>query len=232
MGLSPLRSAFTLIELLVVIAMVGILASLLLPVLGKARSRADRTACASQQHQVFVSLNCFALDHEGAVPLGYRGGRKQWNTMVYSGTATNFPLFGQLYKAGLMDEPKVFYCPAEHAPEQAFNTARNPWPPGTPGVNVQGGYASNPLLDWGVVETPPFLPQLDQLPFLPLLADALGLPERVESRHRDGANVTFSDGSIRWLKRSLFDAPLSQCVGLSPANNPYQDQVWEAVGQR
>ncbi|MBI3192508.1 MAG: type II secretion system protein, partial [Pedosphaera parvula] len=143
--------AFTLIELLVVIAIIGILAGMLLPVLAKARSRADRTACASQQHQVYVTLNCSALDHDGAVPLGYRGGRKQWNTMVYSGTATNFPLFGQLYKARMMDEPKVFYCPAERAPEQAFNTTKNPWPPGTPGVNVQGGYASNPLSDWGVV---------------------------------------------------------------------------------
>ena len=225
-------SAFTLIELLVVIAIIGVLAGLLLPVFSKARSRADRTACANQLHQVQVTLTCYALDHDGAVPLGYRGGRKQWNTMVYSGTSTNFPLFGQLYKAGLMDDPKVFYCPAERAPEQAFNTPQNPWPPGTPGVNVQGGYASNPLVDWGYAEKPPFMPQMDQLPFVPLLADGAGLPERLDSRHRDGVNVAFSDGSLRWVKRPVFALPLSQCVGLSPSNNVYQGQVWELLGER
>ena len=60
---SHARAGFTLIELLVVIAVIGILASLLLPALAKAKGTAKRAQCISNQRQLALTWTMYAGDN-------------------------------------------------------------------------------------------------------------------------------------------------------------------------
>ena len=234
------KRAFTLVELLVVISIMAIMIALLLPALGSARASAIDTQCKANLRSTHQLLYSFASDQRGNLPLGYRGGRMQWNTMVYSGTSGKFVLFGRLFTDGYLDDGAALYCPAETASKQQYDTPDNPWPPGAnASANTEGGYASYPFLDWVWASTPDDLsppkrwPNLDTLePAQPLIADGVGLPDRLDSRHVDGVHVLYADAAVAWRNRVDFESPLSACVGLAPVNNPLQQQIWSILADR
>ena len=90
---------FTLIELLVVIAIIGILAGLLLPVLGQAKQAALRVKCIDHERQLFLAARMFADDHDGWLPARGLGGDDRW------------PAAFRPYVGG---NTGIYYCPASH----------------------------------------------------------------------------------------------------------------------
>lgn len=66
--MSGRKRGFTLVELLVVIGIIALLIGILMPVLGKARDSANRTACLSNMRQLGMAFVMYTGENKGAFP--------------------------------------------------------------------------------------------------------------------------------------------------------------------
>ena len=65
------RGGFSLFELLFAVMIIGVLAALMLPVIGMIRNSAATTKCVSMQRQFAAAAFAFANDNRGAMPAHY-----------------------------------------------------------------------------------------------------------------------------------------------------------------
>lgn len=131
--------AFTLIELLVVVAIIAILASLLLPVLGRAKQAAYKVQCVNNLKQLGTAINMYADDHGDALP----GPVWQGLFHVYDDKHTLFmPYYIASYLSQPAPSPTIQVAKAAICPANAHTSAWKDFPQSSPvtGLNQPISY--------------------------------------------------------------------------------------------
>ena len=205
------RNAFTLIELLVVIAIIAILAAILFPAFARARENARRASCQSNLKQIGLGIQQYTQDYDDHYPV----------IDANTGVAGN-PGWAYAIQPYVKSE-QIFKCPSENSPAPT-------------GADLATRAVTNGFSDYflnynmGGVS----LSALNSSANTVMNGDGLGNPASANNNvtsppaagravHLEGANYSFADGHVKWLRpEAVLSGSLGNCSsssGLGP-NSP------------
>jgi len=209
-----LRRAFTLIELLVVIAIIAILAAMLLPALSAAKQKAWTISCVSNLRQVGLGMKMFADENNELYPMS--GTRISW------GINDVVPPVGSGQR-GWMEQiisytvnTNVYHCPG-NAQLSADNQSSFNYFNGVRAVVIDTGgfgalrntkilFPSAYVLSGDTIDNAQYFNRddCDKDDYYQncVGGDDNGIPAVQWKAHSRGQNLLFTDGHVKWYKRS------------------------------
>jgi len=125
------KTALSPIELLVVIVIIILVPTILMASLEAARELAKIPVCSNNLRQIGIAVPLYAESYENSLPwwgysvsgtpeshpyVAYR------NTWVFPNKKLKAMRLACLYEAGLITEPKIFYCPAMRNPVYMYES--------------------------------------------------------------------------------------------------------------
>ncbi len=217
--MSHRRNGFTLIELLVVIAIIAILASMLLPALGKARESARRNACANNFSQLGKAVMMYLQDNLDWLPTFRASGKGIFGSGKYGQLAPYLPALvpGYYTYIGVIDNTGArFYmaCPSRNPVAGKYVY--------TIGMNWYTNYKESRARHPNVIQPSAsmFLSEPEEKATDPRVSFQSDYGRFLTGGiHSYGANSLFLDGHIEW--RRLNQVPSLENYAANTRNKRY-----------
>lgn len=207
--MSDRKKGFTLIELLVVIAIIALLLSIITPALRSAKEQVRKAVCAAHIRSLLTGIYVYAARFDDNIPTTIPGNNAFWNFICWQ---TFYPEedpqpcwigLGRLYGTKVIDDPDIFYCPA-----QKNKLLQNHNDTGWEWVSPTGNEERLTSYMYGLLDQVDLMPQLQltslklaDLKKRALISDTfMPFEEGPVWAHPKGLNVGFGAGHVEFIK--------------------------------